>query len=95
MTDEHRPEPTPTDGQPLPTPREPVAEPVADDRPTALRDRWWWSPVLSIVVGLVVIGYQWEQLTGPGGISLNWVVAAIGAAVALTGVVRLVRAYPR
>ena len=60
---------------------------------TALRDRWWWSPTLSIVVGAVVIGYQWEVLTGPDPLWASWVVAALGLAVAVWGAVRLLRAY--
>ncbi len=59
---------------------------------TALRDRWWWSPTLSIVIGLVVIGYQLDPLRGDNPLWGNWLVAALGAAVAVWGAVRLVRA---
>lgn len=72
-----------------PTRRPRPAEPVTG---TALRDRWWWSPTLSIVIGLVVIGYQLEPLRGPDAIWGNWVVAGLGLAVAVWGAVRLVRA---
>jgi len=60
--------------------------------PTALRDRWWWSPTLSIVIGLVVVGYQLDPLRGANPLWGNWVVAALGLGVAVWGVVRLVRA---
>lgn len=59
---------------------------------TALRDRWWWSPTLSIVIGLVVIGYQLDPLRGDNPLWGNWLVALLGAAVAGWGAVRLVRA---
>ena len=60
---------------------------------TALRDRWWWSPTLSIVIGLVVIGYQLEPLQGSNPLWGNWVVAALGLAVAVYGGVRLLHAH--
>ena len=70
-------------------------QPSVEDGPTSLRDRWWWSPALSIVLGLAVAGYQWGPLTGSGGFWGNWLIAAIGVGVAVSGVLRLVRAYPR
>jgi len=72
----------------------PPGEPEpAEDAPVSVRDRWWWSSVMSIVVGVVVVGFQWESLTGPRGLWANWLVAAIGLAVATSGLVRLARAY--
>jgi hypothetical protein len=61
--------------------------------PTALGDRWWWSPTLSIVIGAVVIGYQLEAIRGPNPLALNWVVAGLGLAVAVYGAVGLLRAH--
>ena len=67
------------------------------DAPAApsVRDRWWWSPTLNIVAGCGVVAYQWEPITQSKAIFLTWVIAAVGAAVAVVGLVRLVRAYPR
>jgi len=65
----------------------------ADDAPISVRDRWWWSSAMSIVVGAVVVGFQWDSLTGPHGLWANWLVAAIGLAVGISGLVRLGRAY--
>jgi len=63
--------------------------------PATLRDRWWWSPTLNMLAGGGVVAYQWGPITQSKAIPLTWVVAAIGVAVALVGLVRLVRAYPR
>ena len=60
---------------------------------TGLRDRWWWSPTLSIVLGAVVIGYQLDAIRGPNPLWMNWVVAALGLAVVVHGGVRLLRAH--
>jgi len=65
------------------------------DAPTSVRDNWWWSPAVSLVIGIVVVGFQVGSLTGGGGVWLNWVVAGAGIALAASGVARLVRAYPR
>ena len=69
-------------------PRRPDAAPS-----TALRDRWWWSPTLSIVIGAVVIGYQVEAIRGPDPIWMNWVVAGLGLVVVVHGAVRLLQAH--
>jgi hypothetical protein len=60
---------------------------------TALRDRWWWSPTLMIVVGLVVIGYQLEPLRSSNAVWGNWAVAALGLVVVVHGAVQLHRAH--
>jgi hypothetical protein len=67
------------------------SEPAA---PILLQDRWWWSPTLSLVLGSVIAAMQVSALR-TGGVWLNWLVAAIGAAVAVSGLVRLLRAYAR
>lgn len=64
----------------------------AGNRP--LTTRWWWSPVLMVVVGVAVIGYQVSAYTNGGGMWMNAVMIAIGAAVAVAGLVSLWRAYP-
>jgi hypothetical protein len=65
------------------------------DAPATARDKWWWSPAVALVMGVVIVTLRWSSLTGTGGNLLNWVVAGLGAAVAVSGVVRLVRDYPR
>jgi hypothetical protein len=77
---------TPTSGTPAPSGASPAAG-------ATLRDSWWWSPTLAVVVGLVVAGYQLDSLRSPDPLWISWVVAAIGVVVALVGLVRLVRAY--
>lgn len=85
----------PTDNEP--TGHEATDEPDAahQDAPATVRDNWWWSPGVALVIGVVVVMLQWQSLTGAGGHLLNWVVAGLGAALAASGVVRLVRDYPR
>lgn len=63
-----------------------------DDTQIRLQDRWWWSATLSLVLGIVIVMLQFPSLQ-TGGVWLNWVVAVIGAAVAVFGLVRLIRAY--
>ena len=62
--------------------------------PILLQDRWWWSPTLSLVLGGVITAMQVSALR-TGGVWLNWLVAAIGTAVAISGLVRLLRAYAK
>lgn len=74
-------------------PRSPDDE--TTDGPPPLGERWWWSSTLKIVVGLVVIGYQVSAYASEdGGIWLNAVMIAVGAAVAAWGAVGLWRARP-
>lgn len=75
----------------LPGPDRPEQTTWAGNR--SLDTRWWWSPALMIVVGVVVIAYQFGAILGEGGIVLNWVMVAIGAAVAGVGIVSLKRDY--
>ncbi|WP_298457601.1 hypothetical protein [uncultured Cellulomonas sp.] len=91
MTD-HDPDrprrPSPARG---PHPAAPGPAPAAPG--TALRDRWWWSPTLALVIGAVVVGYQLDALRGPDPVWLNWLVAGLGLAAAGYGIVTLLRAY--
>ena len=66
-----------------------------DNAPATVRDNWWWSPAVALVIGVVVVMLQAQSLTGSGGHLLNWVVAGLGVALAASGVVRLAREYPR
>lgn len=58
-----------------------------------LDQRWWWSPALMIVVGVVVIAFQVSAYTGDGGIWLNAVMIAVGAAVVVAGLLSLRKAH--
>jgi len=64
------------------------------EAPVLLQDRWWWSPTLSLVLGGVITVMQVQALLD-GGVWLNWLVAAVGTAVAAFGLVRLLRAYAK
>ena len=59
----------------------------------SLDSRWWWSPALWIVVGACVIGYQSGPIRSGEAIFLNWVMVAVGAAVAVAGLISLKRAH--
>lgn len=76
-------------------PDEPEPTESDTDAPTSVRDNWWWSPAVALVIGVVIVMLQIGPLTASGGVWLNWVVAGLGIALAASGVVRLVRAYPR
>ncbi|MBX9245085.1 hypothetical protein ICW40_09735 [Actinotalea ferrariae] len=58
-----------------------------------LDQRWWWSPALMIVVGVVVIAFQVSAYTGDGGTWLNAVMIAVGAAVVVAGLFSLRKAH--
>ncbi|WP_149205015.1 hypothetical protein [Actinotalea subterranea] len=88
------PDPTEAAGSPA------GATPGAEERVTwagnrPLDSRWWWSPSLMVVVGIVVIGYQMSAYLGEGGIWLNGVMIAVGVVVVGAGVVSMVRARRR
>lgn len=74
---------------------EPESTEPDEDAPTSVRDNWWWSPAVAIVIGVAVVAFQVSPIRDSGGVWLNWVVAGIGIALAASGVVRLVRDYPR
>ena len=76
------------------TPTEPDgAETLTFAGNRSLDSRWWWSPALMIVVGAVVIGYQFGAIMGEGGIWLNWAMVAVGGGVSVAGLVSLRREY--
>lgn len=69
-------------------------QPADENAPILLQDRWWWSSTLSLVLGGVITVMQVQALQN-GGVWLNWLVAAVGTAVAGSGLVRLLRAYAK
>ncbi|HEY8719340.1 hypothetical protein [Pengzhenrongella sp.] len=74
---------------------EPESTEPDQDAPTSVRDSWWWSPTVSIIIGIVIVSFQASPIRSGDGFWLNWVVAGLGIALSASGVVRLVRAYPR
>jgi hypothetical protein len=69
-----------------------LQEPEEDPR-SPFTERWYWSPMLMIVVGGGVIAYQWSSIGAGDAIALNWVMVTIGLAVAVAGLVSLKRAW--
>ncbi|MGV8966136.1 MAG: hypothetical protein ACOH2F_07635 [Cellulomonas sp.] len=66
----------------------------AEEPKSSVRDNWWWTPAFEIVAGVAVVAFQWGSIT-QSGVWLNWVVAAVGGALAVYGAVQLYRSYPR
>ncbi|WP_372594267.1 hypothetical protein [Actinotalea sp.] len=78
------------------TPPPPDGTHPEDEAPatrSALDDRWWWSAVLWMVVGVGVIAYQSGPIRTGTAIGLTWVLVAIGALVAARGALMLWRAW--
>ena len=95
MTDHDSPDPSAPD-PPAPDVPSSGPRPAPGGSPTAgtaLRDSWWWSPTLMLVVGIVVAGYQLDSLRSPDPLWVSWAVAGVGVLVALIGLVRLASAY--
>jgi len=76
-----RPEPH----EPRKTPESPEGD--ADDAGAEppVHERWWWTGTFRAVLGGVVVGFQWPVLTTGEATAMNWVVAAVGAAVVTWG----------
>ncbi len=79
-------------------------DPTPDDAPDAadeqggrapLSDRWWWTGGSLALVGVVVIGWQWDVIVKGDAIVGTWVVAALGAAAVVLGGTWLWRDRPR
>lgn len=81
----------PDSPDPAETPQEQSDLTFAGNR--SLDSRWWWSSMVWIVVGLGVIAYQLGAYFGEGGMWMNAVMIAIGAGVAIAGLVQLKRAH--
>ncbi len=62
-----------------------------DARPTPLTTRWWWSAGLMTVIGVAVVAYQWNTDRHEHGRVGNYLVAVLGAGVALFGAWQLWR----
>lgn len=61
--------------------------------PFSVADRWWWSGTFRTVLGVIIAYLQWEPISQGPGNWMNWVMFVIGAAVAIWGIVVLIRDY--
>lgn len=64
----------------------PVDVPETEEAPAPSRslfDRWWWQSASVAVIGIVVIGFQFEVISTGEAIPANWgmVVLGLGAVV--------------
>jgi hypothetical protein len=71
-----------------------MSTPPPDDRPT-LSERWWFSPLLKILAGTAVAGFQWGPVSAGTADWLNWLVAAAGLGVLAWGAREWLAARPR
>ncbi|GGB94546.1 hypothetical protein [Cellulomonas carbonis] len=70
----------------------PEPTPQPEPRPD-VRERWWWTGTFRAVLGGAVVGYQWPVISRGEAVPLTWVVAGLGAVVAVWGLWLLVTAY--
>lgn len=63
--------------------------------PTPLTERWWWTGGALALVGVVVIGWQWDVIVKGEAIIGTWVVAALGAGAIALGATFLWRDRPK
>jgi hypothetical protein len=66
-------------------------EPEQPQPPT--HERWWWTGTYRAVLGGAIVGYQSPVLTSGEASTWNWVLAAVGAAVAVWGLSMVWTAY--
>lgn len=67
----------------------------SEEKREAPSQRWWFSPVLYILCGTAVAGFQWEPISAGIADWLNWLVLAAGLAVLAFGVRSWFRARPQ
>lgn len=63
--------------------------------PTPLTERWWWTGGALALVGVVVIGWQWDVIAKGEAIVATWAVAGLGAVAVAAGLAWLWRDRPR
>lgn len=81
-----------------PTPRDdsaPENEKEQEQKPFNVADRWWWSGTFRAVLGVVIAYLQWGPISEGIANWMNWVMVAVGIAVAIWGVVDLIRDYEK
>lgn len=64
-----------------------------ESEPFSLTNRWWWSGTFRTVIGIVIAVLQWGPISDGYSNWLNFVMIAVGAAVAVWGVIDLIRDY--
>ncbi|KGM13411.1 hypothetical protein [Cellulomonas bogoriensis] len=60
---------------------------------TSLTERWWWTAVVPIALGLVVVVYQLSAMLRGEGVWLNTVILVLGGASVGWGLLLLSRAW--
>jgi len=68
-------------------------EKEAEKKPFSANDRWWWSGTFRAVIGAVIAYLQFGPISEGIANWMNWVMVGIGAAVAVWGIIDLVRDY--
>lgn len=61
--------------------------------PFSIRDRWWWSGTFRTVIGFIIAYLQWGPISEGNSNWMNWAMIAVGAAVAIWGIIDLIRDY--
>lgn len=51
----------------------------------SLDRRWWWHAAVMVIVGIAIIGFQWEVITTGQAIWGTWVMVVIGAVLIVAG----------
>ena len=70
-----------------------VSQPDDDAPPPRkpLHANWWWSGALWIVAGGAIAYYQWPVIRDGGSVWANYLMGAVGIALAAVGAYRLWR----
>jgi len=63
--------------------------------PTPLTERWWWTGAALVLVGAVVVGWQWDVIAKGDAIAATWAVVALGAAAVVVGGLWIWRDRPK
>ncbi len=74
---------------------DPAPDDDAPSGPTPLTERWWWTGGALALVGMVVIGWQWDVIAKGEAIIGTWVVVALGAGAIALGASWLWRDRPK
>ena len=60
----------------------------------SLDRRWWWQAFVFGIVGIAIIGFQWEVIATGEAIAATWVMVAIGAVLIVAAAVTAWRDRP-
>jgi len=67
----------------------------SEKKPFSVADRWWWSGTFRTVIGIVIAYLQFGPISEGHSNWMNWVMVAVGAAVAVWGIYDLIRDYDK